>query len=158
MLNARRAVSALIWIIALAAIDQLSKYWVVHNLIEHEPYQLLPCLSLFSTRNYGIAFSMLSSFSDWGLIILTLIIIGFVLWLLARLERGRALARFSYLLILGGALGNLIDRLRLHYVVDFISFHLGSWHFAVFNPADAFITCGAIGIFLAEFLKIGDRK
>jgi len=147
----RSAFAAACWVAALAAIDQLSKYYIGRSLAMGEVYNLLPFLSLFSTRNTGIAFSMLSSFSDWGLVILTLAIIAFVLWLLSRLKREQKLARLSYLLILGGAIGNLIDRVRLHYVVDFILFHLGGWSFPVFNLADIFITCGAIGIFWAEF-------
>lgn len=146
----RSAAAAVFFISLCAGADQLSKYWLAAHLSEGAEYRLLPFLSLFHTRNTGIAFSMLSSFSDVGLILLTVAIIGFVLWLEWQLPRGHRLARFGYWLIIGGAVGNLIDRIRLHYVVDFILFHLGSWSFAVFNLADAFITCGAVCVFISE--------
>jgi len=140
------------------ALDQFSKYWIVHNMAEEQEWPLLPFLSFYRTRNTGIAFSMLSSFSDIGLIILIFAIILFIFYLFWRQNRRDRLACFGYLLIIGGALGNLLDRIRLHYVVDFILFHLGSWSFAVFNLADSFITFGAIFIFLGEFLKTDSWK
>jgi len=141
------------WVLLFLALDQLSKYWVMRLLPEGQAWPLLPFLSFYRTRNTGIAFSMLSSVSGIGLIILTIAIILFIAYLLWRQNPRRHLTCFGYILIIGGALGNVTDRLRLHYVVDFILFHLGSWSFAVFNLADSFITIGAICIFLGEFLK-----
>jgi len=154
----RSVIAAVFWVALFVILDQLSKYWIVHHLAEGEELPLLPFLSLFHTRNTGIAFSMLSSLSDMALIGLTAVIIIFICWLLWQTERENRLARFGYLLIIGGAFGNLLDRARLHYVVDFILFHLGQWSFAVFNVADAFITCGAACILLSEILKTFNRR
>lgn len=146
------------WIALFIALDQLSKSWITGHLAPGQELPLLPFLSFYHTRNTGIAFSLLSSVSDAGLVILTLVILVFIAYLFWRQSESHKLACFGYLLIIGGALGNLLDRVRLHYVVDFILFHLGGWSFAVFNLADIFITCGAFFIFLNEFLKIDFLK
>ncbi|KAA6205430.1 MAG: signal peptidase II [Candidatus Tokpelaia sp.] len=152
-MRCRHALYAFCWIMLFVALDQFSKYWIAHNMAEGQEWPLLPFLSFYRTRNTGIAFSMLSSFSDIGLIILIFAIILFIFYLFWRQNGRDRLACFGYLLIIGGALGNLLDRIRLHYVADFILFHLGNWSFAVFNLADSFITFGAFFIFLNEFLK-----
>ncbi|EJF91044.1 signal peptidase II [Bartonella tamiae] len=138
-------------VIILVGLDQAVKYWVVQTLNLGEEIALLPFLSLYHARNPGIAFSMLASFSDWGLIILTFLIIGFVLWLWKNADLNKSLARFGYMFVIGGAIGNVIDRIRFHYVIDYISFHIPNvFYFAIFNLADAFITIGAIAIILDE--------
>lgn len=134
-------------------LDQAIKYWVIHTLAVGDEIVLLPFLSLYHARNTGIAFSMLSSFSDWGLIALTIVIIGFVIWLWKNAGPEKSLSRFGFLLVIGGAIGNLIDRVRFHYVIDYISFHIdGVFSFAIFNLADAFITVGACFIILDEII------
>ncbi|KAB2858720.1 MAG: signal peptidase II [Bauldia sp.] len=135
-----------------AALDQWIKQLVESELGMHIPVQLLPFLSLFRTHNTGIAFSMLDDLGSVGLIAVTLAVIGFVVWIAARSDPDQRLARFGFALIVGGALGNLIDRVWHGYVVDYILFHLPSWSFAIFNLADAFITVGAGLVILDEFL------
>lgn len=140
-------------IVAVAvALDQWIKYLVESRLEMHAPVELLPFLSLFRTHNTGIAFSMFSDLGSVGLIVITLAVIGFVGWIAARSELHQRLARFSFALIIGGALGNLIDRVWLGYVVDYILFHLPNWSFAIFNLADVFISVGAALVVLDEFL------
>jgi signal peptidase II len=139
--------------VSAVLVDQISKQWVERTLALHQPVEILPTLSLFRTYNSGIAFSMFARLPDWTLIIFTLAIVAGVAWLWARLETHRNWARFGFALILGGALGNLIDRIVLGHVVDFILFHVHNWSFAVFNLADSFITIGAGLIILDEFLE-----
>lgn len=144
---------AWLWIILLTAADQISKFWIIRYLEQGRELPLLPFLSFYHTQNKGIAFSMLSDQSNAWLIILTIIIIAAVAWLLWKNRAGCLWQRTGYLLILGGALGNLADRIRLHYVTDFILFHIGSWSFAVFNLADAFISLGFVCILIHEYFQ-----
>jgi signal peptidase II len=134
------------------ALDQWIKYMVETRLALHEPVDLLPFLALYRTYNTGVAFSMLSSFGDTGLIVVSLAVIAFVLYLAIRSTDEQWLARIGFALIIGGAIGNLIDRAVYGHVIDYILFHTPVWSFAVFNLADAFITVGAITVLAEEFL------
>ena len=152
-MKAKSLITLIAGLVITVGLDQLIKYWVVDTLAVGEEIDLLPFLSLYHARNPGIAFSMLSSVSDWGLIALTLCIICFVIWLWKNAGPEKSLSRFGFLLVIGGAIGNLIDRIRFHYVIDYISFHIdGVFSFAIFNLADSFITVGAVLIVLDELL------
>ena len=152
-MKAKSLITLIVGLVITVGLDQLIKYWVVNTLEVGEEIDLLPFLSLYHARNPGIAFSMLSSVSDWGLIALTLCIICFVIWLWKNAGPEKSLSRFGFLLVIGGAIGNLIDRIRFHYVIDYISFHIdGVFSFAIFNLADSFITVGAVLIVLDELL------
>lgn len=135
-----------------AAADQFVKRLVVDNMMLHEQIDLLPFFALFHTRNFGIAFSFLSGFSDQVMVVFTSVVMVFILWLASRTEDHQNLARVGFALIVGGALGNIIDRATLGYVVDMFLFHTPVWSFAVFNLADVFITVGAGLVILQEFL------
>ncbi|QDC00909.1 signal peptidase II [Mesorhizobium sp. 8] len=134
------------------ALDQGIKVLVEADLPWQQPVDLLPFLALFRTYNTGIAFSMLSSLGDTGLIVIAAAVAAFVVWLAARTEPGQIAARIGFALIVGGALGNLIDRAVYGHVIDYVLFHTPVWSFAVFNLADAFITVGAALVILEEFL------
>lgn len=134
------------------ALDQWIKYLVETRLALQEQVDLLPFLALYRTYNTGIAFSMLSSFGDTGLIVVSLAVIAFVLYLASRSTPDQWLSRLGFALIIGGAIGNLIDRSVYGHVIDYILFHTPIWSFAIFNLADAFITLGAIAVLLEEFL------
>lgn len=133
-------------------LDQWVKYLVETRLALHEKVDVLPFLALFRTFNTGIAFSMLSWFGDKGLIAVTLAVAAFILYLAWRSDPAQVFARFGFTLILGGAIGNLIDRAVYGHVVDYVLFHTPAWSFAVFNLADVFITAGAALVILEEFL------
>ncbi|WP_317992501.1 signal peptidase II [Bartonella gliris] len=136
----------------IVGLDQAIKYWVIHNMLLGTIIPIFPFLYLYHVRNFGVAFSFLSSFSHWGLIAATIIIIVFLLWLWKNTEYKKSLSRFGLILIIGGAIGNLIDRIRFHYVIDYILFQIdGIFSFAVFNLADTFITIGTIIILVDEF-------
>ena len=160
-MKAKSLITLIVGLVITVGLDQLIKHWVVNRLAVGEEIDLLPFLSLYHARNPGIAFSMLSSVSDWGLIALTFCIICFVIWLWKNAGPEKSLSRFGFLLVIGGAIGNLIDRVRFHYVIDYISFHISDvFSFAIFNLADSFITIGAALIVLDEVLhwKRGKRK
>ena len=132
------------------ALDQWIKYLVETGLALQEQVDLVPFLALYRTYNTGVAFSMLSTFGDIGLIVVSLAVIAFVLYLASRATREQVLARIGFALIVGGAIGNLIDRAVHGHVIDYILFHTPVWSFAVFNLADAFITVGAIMVVADE--------
>ncbi|EJF74588.1 signal peptidase II [Bartonella alsatica] len=133
-------------------LDQVIKYWIIQNMPLGTIIPIFPFFYLYHVHNSGIAFSFLSSFSHYGLIALTLIIIVFLLWLWKNTEYKKFLSRLGLIFIIGGAIGNLIDRIRFHYVIDYILFHIDDiFSFAVFNLADTFITLGTIAILVDEF-------
>jgi signal peptidase II len=138
--------------LAAVALDQWVKALVEANMALREQIDLLPFLALFHTHNSGIAFSLFAGLGDKGLIAVALAVILFVLWLAARSTPGQVLARTGFALVIGGAIGNLIDRVRLGYVIDYVLFHTPVWSFAIFNLADACITLGAVLILLDEFV------
>lgn len=148
-----RRFAAYAGLVAVAvALDQWIKYLVETRLVMHEMVEVLPFLALYRTYNTGIAFSMLSSFGDTGLIVVSLAVIAFVLYLASRSTSDQWLARLGFALIIGGAIGNLIDRAVYGHVIDYILFHTPVWSFAVFNLADVFITVGAVTVLLEEFV------
>ncbi|WP_054309683.1 signal peptidase II [Mesorhizobium sp. 1M-11] len=143
---------ALLTIVAIA-LDQWIKQWVETGLPFQEKIDLLPFLALLRTYNTGIAFSMFSSLSDTGLIAVAAVVVVFVLYLALKTPPNQVLARIGFALIVGGALGNVIDRTVYGHVIDYILFHTPIWSFAIFNLADVFISVGAAAVVLDEFLS-----
>ena len=125
-----------LFIAAAIGLDQ----WVKHMVETHMPLgshiELLPFLALFHTRNEGIAFSMFSGSGMTLLSVVSLGVIALMLWLWSKAEATDRLAHLGFALILAGAIGNLVDRLMLGYVTDYVFFHTPVWSFAVFNLAD----------------------
>jgi signal peptidase II len=134
------------------ALDQWIKQLVESRLEMEQLLPLLPFLGLYRTWNEGIAFSMFSNVSDAALIAMTTLIIGFVSYLWWRAPRASLWSQLGFALVISGALGNLIDRALLGYVIDYVLFHTPVWSFAVFNLADVFISIGAALILLQEFI------
>lgn len=140
-------------IVAGIGIDQWIKYLVETRMAMHEMIDILPFLALFRIHNTGIAFSMFSGMDRLFLIGLAVAVMVFVGWLATRTNPAHVIARLGFALILSGAFSNnLIDRLLLGYVVDYVLFHTPVWSFAVFNLADAFISIGAGLVILDEFV------
>lgn len=138
-----------IWVL----IDQLSKYFITNNLFLYQSIPLIKdFLSLTLIYNTGIAFGLFKNKNILFLIFNFLIIVYFV-FLERRGKVKRLTQKIGFGLILGGAIGNLIDRIRFGYVIDFIDFHF--W--PVFNIADVGITIGAV-LFLFSFLGYGDKN
>lgn len=132
--------------VLVVALDQWTKALAVANLDYARPVTLLPVLNITLHYNTGAAFSFLSDAGGWQRWFFSTVAIvaslAICIWL-ARLHRGETMLALSLSLILGGALGNLWDRLALGYVVDFISVHYGDWYFPTFNAADSAVTVGA---------------
>ncbi|MGE3319040.1 MAG: signal peptidase II [Candidatus Berkiella sp.] len=131
----------------LFLLDQLSKWWVVNHISVGEFVNMMPSLALTLTYNTGIAFSLFSQQAMLGKVLL-LAFVGVIsviiaVWL-AKTPATDKWNRAALTLILGGALGNLCDRLVYGHVVDFIDFYYKSWHWYTFNLADCFITLGAL--------------
>lgn len=149
MMSKKRVNNGLIWCwlaIAVLLLDRYSKMWVVANLRFQEPLEILPFFNLTLAYNTGAAFSFLHSASgwqNWFLGGLAFVVSAMIVVWLARSERKAVWNNLAYCLILGGALGNAWDRMLYGYVIDFLSFHLGGWHFAIFNLADSAICVGA---------------
>jgi signal peptidase II len=142
------SVSGLAIVATVIVVDQIAKLIVAARLPEGQAIDVLPILTLLHVHNTGIAFSMLAG-SGFGLILLPLVVTAIVLVFWARNREGGRLAAAGFALILGGAIGNLIDRLRLGYVTDFLLLHFGSWTLFVFNIADAALTLGPALLILA---------
>lgn len=129
----------------VAGADQIAKWMVMHSSLAAEPRTLAPFLRLIYVENTGAAFSFLAERGEWAQWLLR----GFsaaacamiLAWLWRRPPRGE---RIALSLVLGGAAGNLIDRARFGYVVDFIDAHWGAHHWPAFNIADAAISVGAL--------------
>ena len=140
------------------AIDYLVKRLVEANFTMHEAVDVLPFLAIFRTENTGIAFSMFAGVDERWLIAVPLAIVVFVFYLAAKTDPAQRIARVGFCLIIGGAVGNLIDRVMLGHVVDYVLFHVGTWSFAIFNLADAFITIGAALVLLQEIVDWRNRS
>jgi len=138
---------------AAVALDQWIKGLVEAGLAMREQVDILPFFALYRTYNTGVAFSMFSEAGDLPLIILSVLVIAFVLFLALKSRESQVVARIGFALIIGGAIGNLIDRSLLGYVIDYFLFHTPVWSFAVFNLADVFITIGATLVVLEEILE-----
>ncbi|HEV7414773.1 MAG TPA: signal peptidase II [Tianweitania sediminis] len=151
-MRSRTLLFYLILALVLIGTDQIVKALVETRMAMHEQIDLLPFFALFRTHNTGIAFSMFSSFGAPALVVLTLGVVLFVSVLALRTASHHTAARLGFAFIIGGAIGNLIDRVSLGYVVDYFLFHTPSWSFAVFNLADAYITVGAGLVLLQEVL------
>lgn len=134
-----------LWLSLLViALDQASKHWASKALAD-SLWVLLDVLNLRLAHNTGAAFSFLSGAGGWQTAFFVVLALAVSLWLglwLWRLHEGSWPLRAGLALVLGGALGNVIDRLRFGYVVDFIDLHWKQWHWPVFNLADSAITVG----------------
>ena len=136
----------------VAAADRVSKLLVERYMDYQEAVPLVPFFALYRTHNQGIAFSLLWGLGALPLIAISLVVIAFVLWLWRSSPADRIISHIGFALVIGGAIGNLIDRALFGYVIDYFLFHTPVWSFAVFNLADAAITVGAGLIILDEIL------
>ena len=156
MTRAAYALAALVLVV-----DQLTKWWIVEvvDLREQLSIALLPFLSLTWVENRGVSMGMLQANSEtgrWILIALTGLIAAVVaIWIRREKHWPEALALG---LVLGGALGNIIDRIRFGYVVDFVHLHAGQWSFYVFNMADAAISVGVAILLLRAVMGGSDTR
>ena len=132
--------------LGILILDQITKHLASAQLVYAVPRPVWFCFDLTLHHNQGAAFSLLSSaggWQRWFFAVTALLVSAALLLWIPRLQRQQCSLALGLALVLGGALGNLLDRLRLGYVVDFISVHYGGWYFPTFNVADAAISVGA---------------
>jgi signal peptidase II len=137
-----------LWIsVVVIALDQLTKIIATQTLQMHQPVAVFPLFNFTLAHNTGAAFSFLSEAGGWQRWFFTLIAIVvstvIAVWL-KRLRGDQVWLSVALTLILGGAIGNVWDRMTLGYVIDFLDFYYGDWHWPAFNVADSAITVGAI--------------
>ncbi len=149
---------ALAFIILL--VDQFTKVLIVGYYQLHDSTYVTPFFNVVRAHNTGAAFSFLAGASGWQRWFFTgvgLAAAALILWMLES-HPGQKLFSFAMACILGGAIGNVVDRLMHGYVVDFLDFHWRSMHFPAFNAADSAITIGAACLILDELLRVKRGK
>lgn len=144
------------WALLIVVVDQITKAYFNGNMQYGERWHVLPFFDFTLLYNPGAAFSFLAAGQGWQRWLFTVIAVGAIGLILHLLRRhpGQILFGASLTCILGGAVGNLIDRIMHGHVVDFLLFYWNTWHFPAFNVADMAITCGAVLLILDEILRI----
>lgn len=146
---------------AIVLLDQLTKEAVLDNLVLYESIRVLPVLNITLMYNTGAAFSFLADGGGWQRWFFTVLALGIgaaiVVWLRRLKARSQWMVACALSLVLAGAVGNVIDRIRYGHVVDFIHAHWGNAYFPAFNVADSAITVGAALLLLDAVLE-GRRK
>lgn len=142
--------------VLIVVLDQLTKQWVSSSFSYGESLELLPFLNLTLVHNMGAAFSFLSDaggWQRWFFAIVSLIVSVVLIFWLSRLPARQYLLATALALVLGGAIGNLWDRVFIGYVVDFIDVFYQKYHWPAFNIADTSITVGAILLILESLFS-----
>jgi signal peptidase II len=140
--------------------DQFTKVLILGAYRLGDSTTITSFFNIVRAHNTGAAFSFLAAASGWQRWLFTAIGVGatvFIVWML-RSHAGQKLFSFSLACILGGAIGNVVDRLLHGYVVDFLQFHWRGWYFPAFNVADSAITIGAVCLILDELLRVRRAK
>ena len=152
--DVRSGSNALVWLV-LSALIVLLDQWTKAIALDHLQYgqanAVIPYLNWTLVYNYGAAFSFLSDQGGWQRWFFIVLALGISVWLviwLRSVKRSQWLVAMPLGLIIGGAIGNVIDRIRYGYVVDFIDFYVGDWHWPAFNVADSAVCVGAIMLIL----------
>lgn len=141
---------------ALLLADQITKLWIIGSYQLGESHTITSFFNLVRVHNSGAAFSFLADASGWQRWFFTVLGIGaaiLIVWMLKN-HPGERLFCLALACILGGAVGNVIDRVLYGYVVDFLDFHWLGMHFPAFNVADSAISLGAAGLILDELLRV----
>ena len=142
-------------------VDQITKQLVVSQMQLYQSIEITPFFNLFYVHNYGAAFSFLSDQPGWQrwffTAVTSMVSLGIVFWL-TRLRASQRLLIAALTLVLAGALGNLYDRIMYGYVIDFIDWYVGSYHWPAFNIADASISLGAVLLIIDTFINPETEK
>jgi len=152
-----------LWISLLViVVDQLSKLWIERTMSLGDSFVVLPILDIVRAHNTGAAFSFLADAGGWQRWAFTLLAVGvsiaLVFWMRKLALATQGLLAFGLTLIVGGAIGNVIDRVEHGYVVDFVHVHWGPHYFPAFNVADAAISIGAVLVILDSLLEGRARR
>lgn len=137
-------------------VDQMSKEWILYwfDLPLRRTVSVMPCLNFTMVWNHAVTFGMFGGHGRWLFIVTSLLAVLGLLVVLVRARR--RLVSLACGGIIGGAIGNVIDRLRYGAVVDFLHFHIGDWSWYVFNIADSAIVCG-VGLWLLDSFLVERR-
>ncbi|MEA3405266.1 MAG: signal peptidase II [Pseudomonadota bacterium] len=145
-----------LWIaVVVIVLDQITKIWAVDTLVFGEPVAVMSNLNWTLAYNYGAAFSFLADMGGWQrwfFTALAAVVTVILVWWLKSLPNKLNIETWGINLVLGGAIGNVIDRILEGRVTDFIDFYIGTWHYATFNVADIAITIGAGLLILSELI------
>jgi signal peptidase II len=141
-------------------LDQWSKSAISSHFVFGEGVVITGFFNLVLAHNMGASFSMLNNAGGWQRWLFSAVAVIASIWIIFLLRRHAQQKLFSFSLsfILGGALGNLIDRIRFGFVVDFLDFHWNEHHFAAFNLADSAITCGAALLLLDGWIHRAEKN
>ena len=145
----KKTAYVLLIVLSVVALDQITKHLIINYLSFSDSVEVFPFLHIINIRNTGAAFGSFKGLGSGFFIVASLVAILFVINLL----RKRMYNFFGLSLVLGGAIGNLIDRIRYGKVVDFVDFNIGSFHWPAFNVADSALTVGIIIILVVSFLR-----
>jgi signal peptidase II len=149
--------SAIKWVwlsIAIVILDQITKYYISHHFNLYESLRVMPGVSITYVHNTGAAFSFLSDAGGWQrwlFVTLSSAISLLLIFWLKKHPGKRIWLAVALALILGGAVGNLIDRVYLGYVIDFVDVYYGKWHWPAFNVADSAISIGVVMLIIDSF-------
>jgi len=150
-----------LWVSLLVLLlDQASKLAVDASMQLYESIPLMPYFNLTYAHNTGAAFSFLANAGGWQRWLfagLAVVMSGIIAVWLARLEKHERLMAVALSMVLGGAIGNLIDRVAYGYVIDFLDVYYKQWHWPAFNIADSAI-CIGVGLMLLESLGVGNKS
>ena len=152
-----------LWLtLAVLGLDQWTKHLIVEHLEPYEEHVVLPIFDIVRWHNEGAAWNFLSNAGGWQRWFFMALGIGvsiaILFWLRRLPARGQSRVAAGLALVMAGALGNVVDRVRLGYVIDFLKVHYGDWVFPAFNAADSAITIGAALIILDALIDYGRRS
>ena len=154
----KKSIINLFTVIVIFSLDRISKFYVISQSEKNLSYDLFESkfLNINLVWNEGIAFGLLSFDKDHLYNLLTLLIIALIIIILFMILKNIGFKKYSLLMVLGGALGNLYDRIYFNAVPDFIDFHIGNFHWFIFNVSDIFISLGVL--FLISLELINNKK
>ncbi len=154
-----RTATPLVWLwlsLLVALLDQLTKAWATAHLEFNQPVAVLPFFDLRLLHNTGAAWSLLATaggWQRWFLSGLAILVSGILVIWLSRIKHQQLWLACALALVLGGALGNVVDRIMYGYVVDFIDIYYQQWHWPAFNIADSAISVGAVMLLIDALRK-----
>ena len=156
----KKSIIDLFTVIIIFSLDRISKFYVISQSEKNLSYDLFESkfLNINLVWNDGIAFGLLSFDKDHLYNLLTILIIVLIIIIFFMILKSRGFKKYSLLMVLGGALGNLYDRIYFKAVPDFIDFHIGNFHWFIFNVSDIFISLGVLLLISLELIKNKKEK
>lgn len=159
--RSKRVMTWLVTAIAIIVVDQATKYVASQHIVYGERLNILPFFNLTLVHNTGAAFSLLANASGWQrwffVMLGTVVSVVLITWM-SKLSGNEKLTGWSLTLVLGGAIGNVIDRLIYGYVIDFLDVFVGEYHWPAFNIADSAICIGAVMLVVLSLFNIESQQ